>query len=286
MKKPFRWTAIFATGAALFLLGSVACGVQPAPASIGSQSPEPISGAADPGPASSNSNLVSAVPHLEQNRAVSQLTDLGFDVVEVSGVGTAVGIPDITSLSLGVSVTADSVSEARSEAAETVQGVIDALTELSISAEDISTVRFTIHPEYDYVQGEQRFKGYQVFNLMQVIVREIEDVGPTIDASIAAGGDNIVFNGLNFSFSDTVAMEREAREAAVQDMADKAGQLALFAGRELGELKKIAETSGVISPFNDRSIAYAATESAAFDTPVLAGEDAIKVYVYGVYELH
>ena len=282
MKKPFRWTAIFATGAALFLLGSVACGVPPAPASIGSQSPETISGAAGPGPATSNSNLVSAAPHLEQNRAVSQVADLGFDVVEVSGVGTAVGIPDITSLSLGVSVTADSVSEARSEAAETVQGVIDALTELSISAEDISTVRFTIHPEYDYVQGEQRFKGYQVFNLMQVIVREIEDVGP----SIAAGGDNIVFNGLNFSFSDTVAMEREAREAAVQDMADKAGQLALFAGRELGELKKIAETSGVISPFNDRSIAYAATESAAFDTPVLAGQDAIKVYVYGVYELH
>lgn len=218
-------------------------------------------------------------------RSDPEVDDGKYGVIEVSGVGVATGVPDLASLSLGVSVTAESVSVARNEAAETVQAVVDALVGQSIRTEDIATVRFTIHPEYDYVQGEERFKGYRVFNMMQVIVRDIEAVGPTIDASIDAGGDNIVFNGLDFSFSDIKALQRQARAVAIRDMSAKAAQMAEVTGRELGDLKKVAETSGTRSPFVARQFGLDAFESAAFDTGIHAGQDEIRVFVYGVYEL-
>ncbi len=286
MKRPRIVIGLFAAGLALALLGVVACGVQPTPAAVTSTNLAANLGSVDTGPMASNQSRVSSSPNVVGNPAAGQVAKPDFDVIEVSGVGSAVGVPDIASLSLGVSVIADSVSQARTEAAKTVKSVIEALTAQGIPAEDIATVRFTIRPEYDYVQGDQIFKGYQVLNRMQVIVRDIGKVGPTIDASIAAGGDNIVFNGLDFSFSDTKLLKKQAREAAVDDMDDKVAQLARFADRELGDLKKLSETAGASAPFDTQRFAYALLEAqAASDTPILAGQDEIRVFVYGVYEL-
>ena len=291
-------------GTALILLGLAACGGQPAPASVisantgstagdnggeptpdGSAGSATVTGAADANPTTGASPLTVKSETNAGAAAVNQLDVDDVDVVEVAGVGSAVGIPDIAVLSLGVSVTADTVSEARNTAAATAQKVVDALMENAVAAEDISTVRFTIHPDYDYSQNTARFKGYTVVNSLRVTVREISAVGDVIDASIAAGGDNIVFNNLDFAFSETGALETEARENAVQDMSEKAAQLARFAGRELGELKKISENSGGGGRLDGvESLAYAAAADSA-ETPISAGQDAITVLVYGVYEL-
>ena len=300
----------------LTLLAALGCGVQATPASVAPANPgaDAPGVAGDPGATDaastsrevrSDSVLTSPRPAAAtksddanptgkadpsdmddtDGRSDPEVDEGKHGVIEVSGVGVATGVPDLASLSLGVSVTAESVSVARNETAETVQAVMDALVGQSIRTEDISTVRFTIHPEYDYVQGEERFKGYRVFNMMQVIVRDIEAVGPTIDASIDAGGNNIVFRGLNFSFSDTKALQRQARAVAIRDMAVKAAQMAEFTGRELGDLKKVAETTGTQSPFLVKEFGLDSAAAAAFDTGIQPGRDEIRVFVYGVYEL-
>ena len=297
-------TGLLIFGTALILLGLAACGGQPTPASVisanagstagdnggeptsdGSAGSETGTGATDANPTTGTSPLTVKSETNAGAPTANQLDVDDVDVVEVAGIGSAVGIPDIAVLSLGVSVTADTVSEARNTAADTAQKVVDALMANTVAAEDISTVRFTIHPDYDYSQGESRFRGYNVVNSLRVTVREITAVGDVIDASIAAGGDNIVFNNLDFAFSETGALETEARENAVRDMSEKAAQLARFAGRELGELKKISENMGGGAQFDgyDSRSFGSALESA--DTPISAGQDAITVLVYGVYEL-
>jgi uncharacterized protein YggE len=298
-------TGLLIFGAALILMGLAACGGQPTPASVisantgstaGDNGGEPTSDgsagsatgtdAADANPTTATLPMTVKSETNTGAATVNQVDVDDVDVVEVTGVGSAVGIPDIAVLSLGVSVTADTVSEARNTAAATAQKVVDALMENTVAAEDISTVRFTIRPDYDYSQNETRFKGYTVVNSLRVTVREISAVGDVIDASIAAGGDNIVFNNLDFAFSETGALETEARENAVQDMSEKAAQLARFAGRELGELKKITENVGGGRQFGaDDYRTFALEAAASFDTPISAGQDAITVLVYGVYEL-
>ena len=210
-----------------------------------------------------------------------------YDVVQVTGMGKATGVPDLATLSLGISVTDATVAAARSRAAAALQSVRDALTANNVAAKDIATTHFSIYPEYDYSQSEGRtLAGYMVSNGVTVTVRDTGDVGAIIDAAIAAGGNDIVFNDLRFAFSDTTAMERQAREEAVTDMASKAAQLAEFAGRELGDLKLVSETSGGSFPVAETArYAMAAAPAPAYDTPISVGEGEIAVTVYGVYEL-
>jgi len=233
---------------------------------------------------------VSAITDRDDGPAVSYtngpglLTDDQIDVVQVSGRGTASGSPDLAELSLAVSVTADTVVEARNTAATTMTAVRTALTDEDVDEDDMATSYFRIYPNYEYGPDGRDQQGYTVENGLAVTVRDTDEVGTVIDAAVTAGGDHIVFNNLNFVISDTSELEEEAREAAIDNMQEKAEQMAKFSDRELGDLKIVSEFPiGGDGPRLERGFAFAAAASA--DTPITAGDSTITVVVYGVYEL-
>ena len=208
-----------------------------------------------------------------------------FDMVQVVGTGKATGTPDIADLQMEVRVTAATVASARTTAAATMVAVMASLTANNIAAHDMATRNFRVHPEYDYSGPSRTLTGYTVGNALNVTVRDIDGVGSVIDAAIAAGGNHVVFNSLSFSFSNTAALERQARAAAVADMADKAEQLSEFSGRELGDLKVVSEGGlGMVEPLFDEVASFGA-QAARSDTPILPGEDEVTVSVLGIYEL-
>lgn len=215
----------------------------------------------------------------------SQVESASYDALRVSGVGIATGTPDLTTLSLGVFVTAETVAEARDAAAESMTNVMVALKNQRVLDADITTSHFRIHEEYDYSRQTRKKVGYSVSNGLTVIVRQTDSVAAIIDAAVAAGGDHIQFSHIDFSFSDTSAMEKKAREAAVANMQEKAAQLAEFAGRELGELKMLSDFPVDAGRYSQNDRLLGASLEAAYDTPIAVGEDDIAVVVYGVYEL-
>ncbi len=248
--------------AAVVLLGAVACGVER--------------------DASDEGGSVSVGLGLPGDEAVGA----DYDVLRVSGIGKAKGTPDLTTLSLGVSVTSETVSEARNTAAQSMTGVIAALKEQGVLDADITTSHFRIHEEYDYSRQTRKKVGYTVINGVTVTVRQTDTVAGVIDAAVAAGGDYVEFHSIDFSFSDTAGMEREARQAAVANMEEVATQLAESAGRELGELKMLSDVPVDSGGFEANQLLGLRLESAAaYDTPIAVGEDEIAVVVYGVYEL-
>ena len=259
MKKLSIRTVIFFAVASSALLGS-ACALQTPAASLSS------------GTISGNSN------------PASQSVVYPFDAIVVTGLGSAGAAPDLARLSMAVSVTADTVAGARETAAEAMTDVRASLKRHRILDSDIATSHFRIHPEYEYGPDGRDRIGYTVSNGLSVTVRDIDKAASVIDDSIAAGGDHLVFNGLNFGLSDTAELETAAREAAVDDMHEKAAQLAEFSDRELGELKAVSEGdfSGPQVPF---PAALARSEAAQFDTPISSGEVAVTVIISGVYEL-
>lgn len=252
-------------GAAILML-MVACGVQQTPAaSLGEVN---IAG--------------------DTSDPIGQVAGHPYDAIQVVGLGTATGAPDLATLSLGVSVTAETVAEARNAAATSMEKVMNALRGNGIDAADIATRHFRIHPEYDYSRDRRKRIGFTVSNGLTVTVHDTNTVGTVIDAAVAAGGDHLVFNDLDFAFSDTAAMEREARQAAVADMQETASQMAEFAGRTLGDLKLISETptgDAFGGGGGNRLLGYAESAAFALDTPITPGEGEIAVVVFGVYEL-
>ena len=225
-----------------------------------------------------------STPVAGQSQPVGQIAGYGYDTISVSGTGTATGTPDIANLALGVSVRDKTVAGAKATADASVQAILTALKDNGVADKDITTSNFRVYEDYDYTDRGRVRLGYVVDYDLKVTVRSIDSTGAVIDAAITAGGDNVVFDRLAYSFSDKTGMELKARQAAVKDMRGKAAQMAGFSGRQLGKLMVISE-SPVAEVFG--TVREVAAQAAMFadSSSLPVGEDEIRVTVHGVYEL-
>ena len=218
-----------------------------------------------------------------RSQPVGQIAGYGNDIISVSGTGAVTAKPDLAALTLGVSVTAGTVAAAREKAATSMTAVLAALAANGVAEKDIQTTHFRVHRDYEYGSNGRTFLGYEVGNVINVTVRNTDSLGAVIDSAIAAGGDYIEFNRLDYGFSNTAALEQQARKAAVADMKSKAAQLAQFSNRRLGDLMVISESPipEVFGAVHFREFVAAAADA----TPILVGEESVSVTVHGVYEL-
>lgn len=204
--------------------------------------------------------------------------------ISVSGTGEARAEPDIATMTLGVETRAETVAEARADAARAADAVIAALRDGGVAEDDIRTTHFSINEVYDYGGERPVIDGYAVSNTVMVTVRDIDATGALIDAAAAAGGDATRFNGLSFSHDDPAEYTRAARELAVEDARDKAEQLAGLTGVTLGDPLAISETSWAVP----RVEAYA-EEAVAFGdsagTSISPGASGISVTVNVVWAI-
>ena len=158
--------------------------------------------------------------------------------IQVWGRGTVAIEPDMAVLSLGVEARADSVEDARTQAATSMNAILEALRARGIPGEDIQTSNFNISPEYSYQEtfiesirrNERVLVGYLVTNTVNVRISDLDIVGATVDDVAQAGGDSTRIQSLRFSLEDPSDAQEQARERAVMDAIDKADQLAAVAG--------------------------------------------------------
>ena len=255
-----------------------------------------------PAEALRNDNAAIARPAPVPEQILGDAGD-AYDMASVSGKGRVVGTPNQAHISLEVTVLEQSVADARQQMADSTQQIVAALRSNGVADTDMMTSHLSVHEEwdYDYTKDERVFLGYRVSNGLTATVRggnaDNGDLGASvakiIDDVIVAGDDHIRFHGLSFGFSDDAraTLERKARRLAVQNMHDKASQLAEFGGRNLGLLREIYE-SDYGGGYTSREFSYdvpaaAVAQSAgvASPTPILVGESEVTVHVSGVYEL-
>jgi uncharacterized protein YggE len=197
--------------------------------------------------------------------------------ISVSGRGEVTGTPDTLTMSFGVRVLADSVSDAVAQAAEDADAVIAALRDAGVAEEDIQTTNYSIYPRYDWRNDTQVLLGYEVTNTVVAKIRDLESAGSTIDAVTAAGGDAVTVSGVSFSIEDNDELIEAAREVAWNDAEAKATQLASLSGVDLGEPTAISESftsSGPPIPFEE---AFAADAAGELATPIVPGEQLVAV---------
>jgi uncharacterized protein YggE len=161
----------------------------------------------------------------------------------VSGEGEVTVTPDIATLWLGIEAKADTVAEAQSQAAEAMDAVMAALADNGVDENDIQTQYFSIYQDtrWDSVKDEEVEVGYEVTNMVTAKIREIDEIGPIIDAVAAAGRDYTRISNISFSVDDPTPYYDEARQEAMADARDRAEQLAELAGVILGEPFYISE---------------------------------------------
>jgi hypothetical protein len=205
--------------------------------------------------------------------------------ISVSGIGSVSGEPDVAILTLGVEAEADSVGEARAEAAAAMDAIIAVLKSSGVEDADIQTTRFSVEPRYDFRDGEQVLIGFFVENIVTVKIRDIDQTGTLIDDVVAAGGDLTRVQNLRFTIDDPEALQEEARRLAMEDAESKAETLADAGGVSLGTPRSISESfTPSPSAFAERAF-IEDVQAGGASTAIEAGELEVQVQVQVVYGL-
>jgi uncharacterized protein len=146
--------------------------------------------------------------------------------LQVTGSGTASATPDLSKLDFAVTTQATTATQASNANAIAVANVVQALTTLGYSKVDLQTTSYNLQPLYNSSQAPNTIVGYQVWNNMEVTIRNLTRIGETIDSVVNAGGNQI--QSVTFTFSDaTLAnLQTQALQKAVQDANVKATTIA------------------------------------------------------------
>jgi uncharacterized protein YggE len=201
----------------------------------------------------------------------------GEEGIQVSGTGSAFGVPDVAFIDLGVTVEKKSVTDARNEAAGAMQKVIDSLKGSGVDEKDIQTQRFSIQPVFDYPDGRQVLRGFEVTNMVTAEVRDIDRLDDALDKAAAAGGDLVQIQGIRFDIDDPSELQAEAREKAVGEAKEKGETLAGLSGVTLGKPISISETTA--APPTPTYAEAPLARGAEVATPIEAGELEVTVTV-------
>jgi uncharacterized protein YggE len=145
-------------------------------------------------------------------------------VISVTGHGNVSAIPDYVQLQVEVITKGKEVSKATQDNAETTSHVIQSILALGIEREDIQTASYTISPKYDYIDGKQLFRGYEVTNAISVKVRNISQVGTLIDTAVKNGANSM--SGLQFKLENPDFYYQRALIIAYENAQMKANTIA------------------------------------------------------------
>lgn len=187
-------------------------------------------------------------------------------VITVDGHSKIEVKPDYAELQIEVVTQSGDLTEAQRENALKMNQVIQSLLALNIDRNDIQTAFFNVFPRYDYVEGKQVFRGYEVSNGLTVEVHDVNSVGIVIDTAIKNGANRI--SQLEFKLSNDSAYYQKALQLALQNAHEKANAIAssLRLSYKPVPVEITEETSG--GPILLRSVAV--TQS-SFETPIEVG---------------
>src|SRR5918995_5280261 len=148
--------------------------------------------------------------------------------ITVPGTGRVTVEPDVASVRLGVNIQRESAGQAREDAANTMNAIIEAITGQGVERRDVRTAMVTLGPVTDYSEGGPRIVGYQLLNSVEVTLRNLDVAGALIDATLGAGASTL--DSLEFRLEDPSAAEETARTLAIENAHSRATTLATAAG--------------------------------------------------------
>lgn len=155
---------------------------------------------------------------------VQQYTHQQRRVMTVTGIGNLSVAPDTVQIQLEVHTESQQLSQAQQKNAAAMNQVIESLVQLGIGRENIQTVSYNVFPQYDYVEGKQVFRGYEVTNAISIKTTNIQQVGNVIDVAVQNGVNNV--SNIQFTVGDEQLFYQQALSSALKNALAKAQTIA------------------------------------------------------------
>lgn len=132
--------------------------------------------------------------------------------------------PNIALIQLAVKTEHEQLNQAVQENSYQMNQVIQALVQFGILRENIQTASLQVQHMYDFVEGIQEFKGFEVINIITIRMEDIDQVGNVIEIAIQNGANQI--SNLQYSLDNPQSFERQAIIEALEDAKGKAQTIA------------------------------------------------------------
>jgi uncharacterized protein YggE len=200
--------------------------------------------------------------------------DVTRRTITVTGTSTITAKPDEAVVSLGVQTQATKAQDAMQQNATKMSSVIKALKDLGIGDADLATTNLSLDPRWD--RDGTTVVAFQARNQVDVTLHDLDAVGETIDAAVAAGAN--LAGGITFGLSDRNQGLMRALADAVENARTKADAMAAASGANVGQVVTVTETSSGPQPYMDR-MAYpmAAEASTPVNPPTIESQVQVSV---------
>lgn len=203
--------------------------------------------------------------------------------LDISATGEVTRVPDIATISAGVTTQATTAVDAISQNAARMERVRAALKRAGIADRDIQTASINLSPQYKYGDNQPPLlTGYQASNQLSVRFRDIRASGKILDALVAEGSNQI--SGPNLSIERPEAALDEARGKAVASARARADLYARALGMRVVRVISVSESGGY-SPPQPMPYMVARAQMADAKTSVDPGEQQLQINVAMTFEL-
>jgi uncharacterized protein YggE len=207
--------------------------------------------------------------------------------ISVDGTGQVTGTPNLLRLDSSVNVTKPTVTEAMQDANTVMAAVQQTLKSDGVAAADLQTSGLSVQPTYTYANNSQHLTGYQVSENLSVVLRNLSTAGSVISDAARTGGDALQIGAATLDIDQDAALIASARQAAFADALAKAKTYAAAAGRTLGAVTNISEsTDSQPQTFDYPAAAASEAAAAAAPVPIQAGSQDVTVNVAVTWALN
>ena len=160
-------------------------------------------------------------------------------MLRVEGRGVASADPDRVVLTFGVEGLDESYGVAVDELKRRVEALRGDLSEAAgLGCKLLKTLSFDVGPEYDYEDGNRRFRGYKASHRLRVeLPLEKDLMNRALDR--VAGSASEATLGVSFDVSDRDGLKRRALRAAVEDARGIARVLAEATGVKIEGIERV-----------------------------------------------
>lgn len=158
--------------------------------------------------------------------------------VTVMGSAEKNVMPDHVIVSMLVETSAKSADEAKTSNSLIYDNILAGLSKIGISGSDLETESYSIYPDYEWVNGAQRLKGYKVSNYVKIKTYDFDKTGKIVDA-VADNGGLVSYINFELTLSKVNDYKAEVLAEATADAKNKAQAIASGAGKKLGDLVSV-----------------------------------------------
>ena len=183
---------------------------------------------------------------------------------------------------------AATVEAAKTQVNDVMNKIVDELKKLGVEEKNIKTVNYSVNPNYDYANGRQTLRGYQVNADVQAKLKPVEQANKALDVATQNGATNV--GGVQFTLDDQKRkeLENEARKEAIKIAKEKAKSLAEAAGIKLGKIIDVQEAAGGYARPAQMALKSEGMggDTANAPTELNPGENKVSITVTLSYETH